>query len=306
MGEIKVENVMNDRNELSNTLIVIDGFNLLSRAYFATSYNRSEEQLKNSNGIYTNAIRVFFQKMINLTKEYQASHLVVAWDVKRDETSRRQEFDFYKATRGELPMPLIEQYETCHQILSEIGVRQIAIAPHEADDVIGTIATNWTSGHCFIYSNDRDLFQLLSDTTSQIIASKQGEYVYDIAQFTEEYGIKATQWVDVKALLGDSSDNIPGCPGIGPKSALPLIQHYGSIEHLYANLDDLDEKFNRHKKKLVAGKESTLISRRLSEINCCISELAHIEEEKLRLNIDRIALMKQATELEVRLKLDVV
>ena len=147
---------------------------------------------------------------------------------------------------------------------------------------------------------------MLSDTTSQIIASKQGEYVYDIAQFNEEYGIEAAQWVDVKALLGDSSDNIPGCPGIGPKSALPLIQHYGSIEHLYGNLDDLDEKFNRHKKKLVAGKESTLISRRLSEINCCISELADIEEEKLRLNIDRIALMKQATELEVRLKLDAV
>lgn len=306
MGEIKVENLVNVMNQTSNTLIVIDGFNLLSRAYFATSYNRAEEQLKNSNGVYTNAIRVFLQKMINLCKEYEASHLVIAWDVKRDETSRRQEFDFYKATRGELPMPLIEQYETCHQILSRIGVHQFAIAPYEADDIIGTLATNWTEGHCYIYSNDRDLFQLLSETTSQIIASKQGEYVYGVGQFIEEFGVEASQWVDVKALLGDSSDNIPGCPGIGPKSALPLIQHYGSIAQLYANIDDLDEKFNRHKKKLVAGKESTLISRRLSEIECNISELTHIDEEKLRFNIDRIALMEQAIELEVRLKLDVV
>lgn len=288
-----------------NTLIVIDGFNLLSRAYFATSYNRSDEQLKNSQGIYTNAIRVFFQKMLNLSKEYHASHLVVAWDVKRDETTRRQEYDFYKATRGELPMPLIEQYETCHRILTAIGVKQIAIAPYEADDVIGTLSKQFTSGHCYIYSNDRDLLQLLSDTTSQIIASKQGENVYSIEDFKQEYGIEASQWVDVKALLGDSSDNIPGCPGIGPKSALPLIQHYGSIEQIYAQIDDLESQFNRHKKKLVAGKDSVLISKELSSIECCIPELQQIEADSLKLNIDRVALMKHVTELEVRLKLDV-
>lgn len=224
---------MND----NKTLLLIDGFNLLSRGYFATAYGRTEDQLyKTSKGVYNNALRVFFQKMFNLIRSHQVTHLAVAWDVKREESARRQKYDFYKATRSELPKPLIMQYEILNRVLDRVGIKQLSIPSFEADDVIGTVAANWSSnqhGQCIIYSNDRDLFQLLNNYTSQIVASRNGELHYTIEHFREEYGIDSHQWVDVKALLGDSSDNIPGCPGIGQKSALPLIQQYKTLDGIY-------------------------------------------------------------------------
>ncbi|WP_078554002.1 5'-3' exonuclease [Bacillus alkalicellulosilyticus] len=259
------------------SLLLIDGFNLLSRGYFATAYGKSEEELtKNSQGQYTNALRVFFQKLFNLIGEHGITHVAVAWDVKREETERRIKYDFYKATRGELPDPLIQQYETCTAILEELGIYQLVTPPYEADDAIGTVATLWTKQQdrsCYIYSNDRDLLQLLSDQTSQIIASKKGETIYSLAHFKEDYAIDPMQWVDVKALLGDKSDNIPGCPGVGEKSALPLIQQYGTIEKLYEELEALDPKYNRYKKKLEAGRETAMISKELAKIVCDIPDL---------------------------------
>ncbi len=288
----------------TSTLLLIDGFNLLSRGYFATAYGRRDDQLKNSKGIYTNALRVFFQKLFNLSRDHGITHLAVAWDVKRDETARRMKYDFYKGTRGELPEALILQYETCTALLEAAGIAQLAIAPHEADDIIGTLAARWSSGACYIYSNDRDLFQLLSESTSQIIAGKQGDVVYRLEDYASEYGLTAQQWIDLKALLGDTSDNIPGCPGIGPKSALPLLHHYGSLERLYEQLEQLEPQFSRYHKKLLAGKESSIISKELSAICCDIPELAEPDWDRLRLRISRNQLMQQMEELELKLRLD--
>lgn len=288
------------------TLLLIDGFNLLSRGHFATSYGREDHQLKNSQGIYTNALRVFFQKLVNLIAEYDVSHLAIAWDVKREELKRRMMFPDYKATRSELPSPLLEQYETCKTILDNIGIQQISIPAFEADDVIGSLSTKWNThanGNCYIYSNDRDLFQLLNDNVSQIIASKKGEFVYSLTDFEAEYGITSRQWVDVKALLGDTSDNIPGCPGVGEKSALPLIQQYGSIESIYEQIEELDKKFNRYKKKLIEGKDYTFISKQLSEIICDLEELEDILFEELELSLNHDQLTEQFMELELKIKL---
>lgn len=286
------------------TLLLVDGFNLLSRGYFATAYGRRDDQLKNSKGIYTNALRVFFQKLFNLSRDHGITHIAVAWDVKRNETARRMKYDFYKGTRGELPEALIQQYETCTALLEAIGISQLAIAPYEADDVIGTLAARWSSGACYIYSNDRDLFQLLSDRTSQIVAGKQGDAVYRLEDFAGEYGLTAQQWIDLKALLGDTSDNIPGCPGIGPKSALPLLHHYGSLEQLYEQLDQLEPQFARHRKKLLEGKETAIISKELSAICCEIPELSAPDWDAMQLRISRGQLMHQLEELELKLRLD--
>lgn len=286
------------------TLLLIDGFNLLSRGYFATAYNRTEEQLtKTSDGLYTNALRVFFQKMFNLVETHRASHLAIAWDVKREETSRRVKYDFYKASRNELPTPLIQQYETLTKSLADIGVAQLVAPPYEADDVIGTLASRWTrdtDGHCLIYSNDKDLLQLLNSQTSQVIAQKKMETVYTIDHFQEEYGIDSNQWVDVKALLGDASDNIPGCPGVGAKSALPLIQQYKSVENLYEQLDGLDPKFNRYKKKLMAGEEMVTISKELATIETDIPLFASFDFNELKLAIDDTSLAEAIKQLELR------
>ncbi len=288
----------------NHTLLLIDGFNLLSRAFFATSYGRTDEQLRNNNGVYTNALRVFFQKLFNLISEHNVTHLGIAWDVKREETQRRIKYDFYKGTRSELPEALIQQYETCCAFLESIGVKQIVIPPYEADDVLGTLAKRWSQGKCLIYSNDRDLFQLLSETTSQIIATKQGEFIYTLADFHNDYGITSKQWIDVKALLGDSSDNIPGCPGVGEKSALPLIQQYGSLERLYEQVEQLDPKFNRYKKKLIEGKGAAFISKELSEIICNIKELQELILDEFTVNISEKNLQAMLEELKINLKID--
>lgn len=289
------------------TLLLIDGFNLLSRAYFATSYNRSDDQLKNSRGVYTNALRVFFQKLFQLIRQHRITHLSILWDVTREETARRQRYPDYKATRSALPDPLLHQYETCRDIAASGGFHQLALPPHEADDLIGSLAKRWAPNPCYIYSNDRDLLQLLSASTAQIIAGKGGDRIYTADQFRADYGIEPEQWVDVKALLGDLGDNIPGCPGIGEKSALPLIRHYGSLERLYASLDQLEPLFARHRKKLVLGKESAFISQSLSRIEVDIPELADMPAEELALAVmpERLRDRFAEYELNIGIHLDI-
>jgi 5'-3' exonuclease len=291
---------------MNNKLLLIDGFNLLSRGYFATAYGKTPDQLtRNSNGVYTNALRIFFQKLFNLITEHEITHVAVAWDVSKNETFRRQKHDFYKGTRNELPEPLIQQYHVCTSVLDKIGIKQISVPTFEADDVIGTLAKKWCSnslGKCFIYSNDRDLFQLLSEDTSQIVASKKGESIYSLKDFMGEYGVTSNQWIDVKALLGDKSDNIPGCPGIGEKSALPLIQQYGSIETLFEKVEELDQKYNRYKKKLIEGKELALISKELSEIMCDIADLEELIFDELELNIMKEQLKEELNSLELKVR----
>jgi len=290
----------------NHTLLLIDGFNLLSRGYFATSYGRSDDQLsKTKDGVYTNALRVFIPKLFSLIREHEVSHVAITWDVKREETDRRIKYDFYKATRGELPTPLIEQFLTLKTVLEEIGIAQLEMSPYEADDLIGTLSNKWShsiQNKCFIYSNDRDLLQLLNEHTSQIIAQKTGEIIYSIEHFNNDYGIHPKQWVDVKALLGDSSDNIPGCPGVGEKSAIPLIQQYRSVEELYENMEDLDPKFNRYKKKLIAGKDSTIISKELSAIMIDIPHFEDYTFEDLKLSINEDNLTNKLQELEIRIR----
>lgn len=287
-------------------LLLVDGFNLLSRGYFATAYNKSEEELtKTSDGIYTNALRVFFQKLFNLIDQHGISHLAIAWDVKREETSRRVKYDFYKASRNALPEPLIEQYETLTRVLDTIGITQLVVPPYEADDVIGTLSTKWsndTDNHCLIYSNDKDLLQLLDKQTTQIIAQKRQETLYTIDHFQTEYGIDSSQWIDVKALLGDASDNIPGCPGVGAKSALPLIQQYLNVEQLFEQLDGLDPKFNRYKKKLAEGKDSVFISKELATIERDITLFDTFDFNELKLKVEHHLVEEAMKGLELRIK----
>ncbi len=290
----------------NHTLLLIDGFNLLSRGYFATSYGRSDDQLsRTKDGVYTNALRVFIPKLFSLIREHEVSHVAITWDVKREETDRRIKYDFYKATRGELPTPLIEQFFTLKTVLEEVGIAQLEMSPYEADDLIGTLSNNWSNSiqnKCFIYSNDRDLLQLLNEHTSQIIAQKTGEIIYSIEHFNNDYGIHPKQWVDVKALLGDTSDNIPGCPGVGEKSAIPLIQQYRSVEELYENMENLDPKYNRYKKKLIAGKDSTFISKELSAIMIDIPHFEDYTFEELKLSINEDNLTNKLQELEIRIR----
>lgn len=289
-----------------DTLLLIDGFNLLSRSYFATSYNKNEDQLtKTESGIYTNALKVFFQKVFILIKKYNVTHLVIAWDVKKEELDRRKKYLYYKATRKDLPYPLIQQYETLKNILNNIGIVQLEKSPYEADDIIGTLTLKWTNnnyGRCLIYSNDKDLFQLLNSHTTQIISKNKTEILYTIDQFKLDYEINPKQWVDIKALIGDPTDNIPGCSGVGEKSAFPLIRQYNSIENLYENINNLEEKYNRYKKKLSEGKENVILSKELATIYCDINDYSSLNFSDFKLNIREEILFNLLAELKVKIK----
>ncbi|SDN33628.1 5'-3' exonuclease [Alkalicoccus daliensis] len=268
-------------------LVLIDGFNLLSRAYFATAYGKEEEQLaKNENGRFINALRVFFAKLNQLEQGLGATHMSIAWDGKRADTKRNQDHTFYKAQRKDLPAPLIDQYHLAAEMLPQLGIHQLQVHGYEADDIIGTFTNAAFDGHSYIYSNDRDMFQLLSEQTDQIFMKKKQEIHYTAADFQHEFEILPKQWIDVKALLGDPSDNIPGCPGVGEKSALPLIKQYGSIEELYRKLEELDPLFKRYSKKLEAGKQSVLISKELVTIERNLEEVFGVKESAIELPKD--------------------
>lgn len=260
-------------------IILVDGFNLLSRAYFATAYGKEEEQLpKNTQGKYINALRVFFAKLKQLEHALDATHMTVAWDGKRADTKRNQDHAFYKAQRKDLPRPLIEQYELAAEMLPQIGIHQMQVAGYEADDIIGSFSYQEKEGHSYIYSNDRDMFQLLSQNTDQLFMKKKQEIHYTHEDFYRDYEILPDQWIDVKALLGDPGDNIPGCPGVGEKSALPLIKQYGTVEALYEKIEELDPLYKRYYKKLSDGRDSVAISKELVTIEKNLEAVKNVSE----------------------------
>ncbi|MFK3959150.1 5'-3' exonuclease [Guptibacillus hwajinpoensis] len=289
-------------------LVLIDGFNLLSRGYFATAYGKSEDQLSQSpEGLFTNALRVKLQKIISLVKEYEPTHFVVTWDVKRNEVKRKALYEEYKGTREDLPGPLIQQYETAVNLFKATGIPQMSVEGFEADDVMGTLSDRWTKeglGDCYIYSNDRDLLQLLNPCVSQIIAiRKEGDRVYTEEHFKTEYGITPDQWIDVKALLGDKSDNIPGVAGVGDKAALPLIQQYGSVQGVYENISELDSKFNRYRKKLIDGEELAKLSLELVTIERAIPELDDYSFANCTLDMDLDRFKDELDHLGLRIRM---
>ncbi|MFC0188735.1 5'-3' exonuclease H3TH domain-containing protein [Fictibacillus aquaticus] len=294
---------MNENNE---KVLLIDGFNLLSRCYFATAYGKEMHELpRNSKGLFINAVRATIQKLGALIRQHEPTHMAVAWDVKRDETLRRETFPDYKGTRGELPEPLIQQYETLVALFGQLGIPQYSVPRYEADDIIGTLVHRWRTekdGECIIYSNDRDLLQLLCEKTSQLITSKKEEVKYTLLHFQEEFGITPVQWIDVKALLGDKSDNIPGVAGVGEKAALPLIKLYGSVESVYENMEALDPAFKRYLKKLDAGREMALLSKNLCTIFTDVPTVLDMDLDTCRWKLDKDMMKSALLELDINIR----
>lgn len=239
-------------------LILIDGFNLLSRYYFATERRRALDPDVSVKGM--------LRKIDGWV--HQFTHIAVYWDGPRETTHRYAMFPDYKATRTGLPEPLFEDYIKMRAALTERGILQCEQLGYEADDLMGAAATQFP-GEAYLYSSDRDLLQLLSPTVFQIMPKKGEELLVDVNVFRELYHVTPEQFVDVKALQGDTSDNIPGVKGIGPKTATLLIQHYDTVETLYAHhaagtLEAAHQKFG---KKLDGHEEVALLSKRLARID---------------------------------------
>ena len=247
---------------MQKKLILIDGNNLMFRSYYATAY--SGNMMKNSKGFPTNALFGFISMLNKIISEEKPEYMAVAFDIGKN--FRKEEYDFYKEGRIETPEELKMQMPIAREILDKMGIKHFELAPYEADDIVGTIVKMTEEDKGFasvIVSSDKDLLQLISDETEVKLLKQSGFIRYNHQTFVEDYKIEPIRMIDLKALMGDASDNIPGVKGIGEKTALKLLQEYTSLENLYANIDKISGKT---KEKLINDKEMAFISKKIATI----------------------------------------
>ena len=243
---------------MANKLVVIDGNSIFYRSFYALPL------LSNSKGEYSNAVYGFAIQIINIIQNIKPKYMVVAFDASK-KTFRNDLFDGYKATRKPMPDELRSQIEPLKRMLKLMNVAIVEEQGLEGDDIIGIISKRFLDTETIIVTGDRDSFQLVDDTTSVYFTKKGTSDVKIMTpkELEKEYGVTPKQFIDLKGLQGDSSDNIPGVAGVGPKTATELIQKYGSIEELYGHIDEIQGKL---KEKLVAGKEMAFLSKQLATI----------------------------------------
>lgn len=243
-------------------IILVDGNNLLFRSYYATAYSGS--LMKNSKGFPTNALYGFVSMINKIIHEENPEYMAVAFDIGKN--FRAEKYAFYKDGRKETPEDLIRQMPYARKILEGMGVPYFELAPYEADDIIGTLARMVEEDPDFegtIISSDRDLLQLVSNQLDMKLLKQKGFIKYNPETFYEDYQIEPIKIIDLKALAGDSSDNIPGVKGIGEKTALSLLQEFGSLEGIYENLENVKGK----KKELLENdREMAFISKEIATI----------------------------------------
>ena len=241
-------------------LLLIDGNSIMNRAFYGI------KALTNKKGFPTNALTGFLNIYLKLMKEEQPDHIAAAFDLKAP-TFRHKMYDGYKATRHAMPEDLAKQMPIIRELLRKMGIPVLEIEGYEADDVIGTLSriAKEQNSDCVIMTGDRDSFQLVNDRVTVRLASNKEDVFYTPEKIREVYGVEPLQMLEVKALMGDSSDNIPGVKGIGEKTALSLIQKYGTVKAIYEQLDALDVT-KTVKTKLESGKDSAELSRTLGEI----------------------------------------
>ncbi len=241
-------------------LLVIDGNSIMNRAFYGIRV------LTNKKGMPTNALTGFLNIFLKLMKEEAPDRVAVAFDLHAP-TFRHKMYADYKGTRHAMPDELRAQMPIIKQILTALGVAIVEKEGYEADDIIGTLshAAESQGGECTISTGDRDSFQLITDKVTVRLASNKEDIIYTPAKIAEVYGVTPREMLEVKTLMGDSSDNIPGVPGVGEKTALGLIQKYHTVDYIYQNLDAI-EVTKGVRAKLENGRESAELSRKLAEI----------------------------------------
>ena len=274
-------------------ILVIDGNSIINRAFYGV------RPLTTKSGKHTNAI---FGMINIISKQLQAikpDYAAVAFDVKHP-TFRHEMYSEYKAGRHATPEELLSQFADAKECLKLMGLKVMELPGYEADDIQGTVAKmahNYKDMESFILSGDRDLLQLIDDKVTVLLVTNSETKKMDAEAFKDEYGIPPSDFVDMKALMGDSSDNIPGVAGIGKKTAETLIQSFGNLNSIYENIDDPSIK-KGVREKLISDKENAYLSKTLATINTA----APINKELEDLRYDGInngALYAKFLELEL-------
>ena len=268
-------------------IILIDGNNLIFRSYYATAY--SGNLLKNSKGMPTNALYGFVNMINKIIADENPTYMAVAFDIGKN--FRKEKYAFYKEGRKKTPDELHMQEPYARRLLHAMGIPYFELCPYEADDIIGTLANMVMEDKSFvgtIISSDRDLLQLISPEVEMKLLKQKDFIRYNKETFTLDYGIEPIKVIDLKALAGDASDNIPGVKGIGEKTALNLLQTYGSLEGIYENIDNIKGKV---KEKLLLDKDNAFMSKEIAtiykEVPLAINSLEDLKigtsnEEELR------------------------
>ena len=274
-------------------VVLVDGNNLLFLSYYATAYTGTI--MRNSKGFPTNALYGFVGMINKIVTEEEPEYMVVAFDIGKN--FRKEKYDFYKDGRSQTPDDLKLQMPIARTILNAMGIAYRELAPYEADDIIGTIAKCAESHedyYSLIVSSDKDLLQLISFETEIKLLKQSGFIRYNEESFKKEYGIDPIKIIDLKSLMGDASDNIPGVKGIGEKTALKLLQEYGSLDGIYENIDNIKGKTQE---KLLADKDNAYMSYEIATIYREVPINIDFEEFKYN-GPDLIKLKEMYEELE--------
>ena len=276
---------------MDKLLILIDGNSLMNRAYYALP------ELMNKKGQHTNAIYGFANILFKIMDTYKPSHISVAFDLKAP-TFRHKQYDAYKGNRKKMPDELREQVEPLKKMIDAFGINRIELEGYEADDLIGTVAKNFEQDgfEVYIITGDKDALQLVSDKIKVLFTKKGISELdeYDPDKMTEKYELTPQQFIDLKGLMGDQSDNIPGVAGIGEKTGIKLLKEYGSIENIYMNIDEISKSV---KAKLEAGYDMAFLSKSLATIMVDIPLELKVDEFEKK-DIDKNTLISLFSEFE--------
>lgn len=277
--------------DVMKKIVLVDGNNLLFRSYYATLYTGNI--MRNKDGFPTNGVYGFVNMINKIVNDEKPEYMMVAFDIGK--TFRHEKYERYKDGRKETPDDLKVQFPIAKKILAAMGIKYLECAGYEADDIIGTVSM-WCEKdpeyEALIVSSDKDLLQLISDETTVKLLKTKDYIMMDRKTFNETYGFEPIHMIDLKALMGDASDNIPGVRGIGEKGAIKLVSEYTTIENIYANINNIK---GATQTKLIEGKDDAYYSKDLVTIyrevpldvsfddlkykNCNIEELTNIYKE---------------------------
>ena len=279
----KILNKMKGMILYMKKVVLVDGNNLMFRSYFATLYSGS--MMTNKEGFPTNALYGFVNMMNKIINEEKPEYIAVAFDIGK--TFRHEKYDYYKGKRDETPNDLKKQFPVAKKILTAMGIKYFEIEGYEADDIIGTFSKKITELEEFtgvIISSDKDLLQLITDDV-EVKLLKPKDYIrMNKEEFFKTYGLEPIKMIDLKSLMGDASDNIPGVKGIGEKTALKLLQEYGTLDNIYQNIDNIK---GATQTKLINDKENAYMSYDIATI---------YKEVPIDTNLDNLKYQKEDTE----------
>lgn len=290
-------------------ILLIDGNSILNRAFYGTQ----SSYLKNAEGFSTGALFGFMNMFLKQIEELEPEYAAVAFDVKAP-TFRHERYSEYKAGRHATPPELLEQFPVAKELMEAMGIEKLELAGYEADDLLGTYSRIATENNikCYIMTGDRDALQLVNENVNVLLCSTQKGRphtdVYDIEAVKVKYGVLPAKLIDMKALMGDSSDNIPGVPGVGEKTAAALLIEYGSLDNIYENIENI--KKAALKEKLKNNKDLAYLSQMLGKIELFVPYDADIknmrtgnaDSEALSALMDRLefkAIKKKLTDLGI-------